>query len=122
MRLIGLVTLAGMIAAQPAVAFERFAHLQPSRETLPAPATEADAQAHPENLAAKLQQDKFDKRIQLLGRKAIRSLCTPCLASKNSGSGINLARKFDLHEGSTASAESIYSRDNGFDPALAGGE
>lgn len=122
MRLIGLITLAGMIAAQPAVAFERFAHLQPSRETLPAPATEADARAHPENRAAKLQQDRFDKRIQLAGRKAIRSLCTPCLASGNIGPGISRTRKFDPHEGSTASAESIYSRDDGFDPALAGGE
>lgn len=122
MRLIGLATLASLIAAQPAVAFERFAHLQPSRETLPAPVTQADAQAHPENLAAKLQQDEFDKRIQLLGRKAIRSLCSPCLTSKNAGPGINRTRKFDMHEGSTASAESIYSLDKGFDPALAGGE
>lgn len=122
MRLIGLITLACMIAVRPAVAFERFAHLQPSRETMPLPATEAEAQAHPENLAAKLQQDKFDRRIQIAGRKAIRSLCTPCLASENAGLGINRARKFDLHEGSTASAEAIYSRDKGFDPALAGGQ
>ncbi|MCJ2095499.1 hypothetical protein MKK67_23800 [Methylobacterium sp. J-072] len=122
MRLIGFIILAGMIASQPAVAVERFAHLQPNRETLPPPATEADAQAHPENLAAKFQQDKFDKKIQLAGRKEINSLCASCLTAKNLEHGSNRTRKFNLREGSAVSAESIYSYSRNFDPAQAGGE
>lgn len=126
MRYLVLAVLFSLCISQHAEAFESVAPLiscsGSSEIAAPQPEPGDHLLEHSRNLVAKMRQDKFDIRITMLGHKAIRSLCIHCLnTTSNSKNGI-YPRKFNFHEGSLASAESIYTRRGGYDPATAGGE
>ncbi|MBE7196438.1 MAG: hypothetical protein INR70_01365 [Parafilimonas terrae] len=122
--------LFGLIASSPVAAAERLAHLQPAREpmllhvsiseALKTPASAYDKLDH-DNQASKSKQDAFNQKNDLASVRLIKSICRYCLDLQTNNAAPNPKNHFNSSDGSLVSAEWIYSRASGFDPALAGG-
>lgn len=129
MHILRATILCGLIASSPALAFERLAHLQPTRETMlphlslssaSEPRTDISTELTRENQKSKSQHDQFEQKTDLASKNSITSICSSCLGSQQERKTGN-SHRFASSEGSAVSAEWIYSRRSGFDPAQAGG-
>ena len=129
MHILRVTILCGLIASSPASAFERFARLQPTRETMlphlslssaSEPRTDISTELTRENRKSKSQHDQFEQKSDRASQNSITSICSSCLGSQQDRKTGNRHR-FASGDGSAVSAEWIYSRRSGFDPAQAGG-
>ncbi|WP_267422453.1 hypothetical protein [Methylobacterium sp. GC_Met_2] len=119
MRLSFLILSVGITLASPALSYEKLAALPPE-STYPSIESTTDPIFHRKNAEAKAIHDQFDKRLDSDNRKIIASVCLGCSPVQRD-IWSKFHRQFNAHEGSLTSADSIYSKWMGFNPAQAGG-
>jgi len=118
MHILRFTILCGLIASSPALAIERYAHLQPTRETMLPHVSLSSASEHRADISHELElanqkskskHDGLEKKTDLSSRNSIASICSSCLES-HSNKNKSDRHRFASTDGSLVSAEWVYSR------------